>query len=295
MHELSVVYSVAVICFVALFLVDAIRRRRELGGFSRASLLLALVLVGLDLVVVLGLLPGVRKTLGLPLILGMDLGVLLKLTLMGALGMYYCSVLGFPRLLPRAASDAAPAPGTPEDAPDEPGVGEEAVAEAAAEVDEASVARAVLMALLVAAGATAWSWVLFRITRPQLSAMLRQLAESRLAHRGLSTEVSLPTILMLVQIACAEEVVFRLGIQNYLAVHFGLRRRLYGVAVVLTAVLWAMGHAEVLDPWWVKLVQIFPIGVALGLLARRFGAASCMVAHGAFNVAAFWLFTDALQ
>ena len=90
---------------------------------------------------------------------------------------------------------------------------------------------------------------------------------------------------MVTEFAFGEEIVFRLGIQNYLAKTFDLRGGAYWIAIVLTAGLWSLAHAQTLDPEWVKIVQIFPIGLALGYLFKKFGIESCIVAHGLFNLA----------
>lgn len=79
---------------------------------------------------------------------------------------------------------------------------------------------------------------------------------------------------------------FRLGIQNYLGAKLNNRRYGYAIAVVLTAVLWSLAHVGSLDPDWVKLAQIFPLGLALGWLYRRQGVESTIMAHALFNILA---------
>ncbi len=62
------------------------------------------------------------------------------------------------------------------------------------------------------------------------------------------------------------------------------RRYGYATAIVLTAALWSLGHVGALNPDWVKLAQIFPLGLALGWLYRRQGTESTIMVHALFNV-----------
>jgi len=91
-------------------------------------------------------------------------------------------------------------------------------------------------------------------------------------------------------VAVAEELVFRLGIQNLLAAWCNWCGRKYWLAIVATSALWTLGHVGTLDPDWVKFLQIFPVGVALGWLFRKHGIESCIAVHVLFNVlASYWL------
>ena len=91
------------------------------------------------------------------------------------------------------------------------------------------------------------------------------------------------TLVILLEFAFAEELIFRLGIQNYLGAKLINKRYGYAIAVAFTAALWAMAHVGSLNPDWVKLAQIFPLGLALGWLYRRQGTESTIMAHALFN------------
>jgi len=136
----------------------------------------------------------------------------------------------------------------------------------------------------VVAGALVWTTVLFAAASPQLSRALRQMTESDLAQAGFVSTITLSALVLVVQFAFAEELMFRLAIQNILAktLNFGLAR--YRTAIVLTSALWAAGHSGQLDPDWVKLAQIFPIGLAFGWLYQKYGAESSITAHVLFNL-----------
>jgi membrane protease YdiL (CAAX protease family) len=88
--------------------------------------------------------------------------------------------------------------------------------------------------------------------------------------------------------AFVEEVAFRLGVQNFFARQLHLRRWRYGAAIIGAAALWSLLHAGFVGPGYVKFIQLFPLGVALGFLFRRYGVESCILAHGTFDLA--WLY-----
>ncbi|MBX3730466.1 MAG: CPBP family intramembrane metalloprotease, partial [Candidatus Sumerlaeia bacterium] len=90
--------------------------------------------------------------------------------------------------------------------------------------------------------------------------------------------------------ALVEEVVFRLGLQGVLEA-FGRRIGLpagmaAAGAIVGASVLFALGHAGMVEPDGLKELQIFFVGVVLGTLKWRYGLWSCVVAHLVLNLAA---------
>jgi membrane protease YdiL (CAAX protease family) len=84
--------------------------------------------------------------------------------------------------------------------------------------------------------------------------------------------------------ALSEEIMFRLGIQTFLAKHLRWQGKRYWLAVLLTTAIWTLGHYGALEPTWVKLVQVFPMGLALGWVFRKYGLGSAILVHGGFNV-----------
>ncbi|HSD84872.1 MAG TPA: CPBP family intramembrane glutamic endopeptidase [Anaerolineae bacterium] len=130
----------------------------------------------------------------------------------------------------------------------------------------------------LALAAVAYSAVLFLIAQPRIAAAIRDAAS---ADVRVLTPLSL---VLIVEFAFVEELIFRLGIQNYLGAKLINKRYGYASAIVLTTVLWTLGHVGSLDPDWVKLLQIFPLGLALGWLYRKQGIESTILVHGLFNV-----------
>ncbi|MCX8036432.1 MAG: CPBP family intramembrane metalloprotease [Candidatus Sumerlaeia bacterium] len=59
------------------------------------------------------------------------------------------------------------------------------------------------------------------------------------------------------------------------------------VAIIGTAALWALGHAAMTDPAWVKMTQIFCVGCVLGARFRSIGLSGCVTVHMAMNLMAF--------
>jgi membrane protease YdiL (CAAX protease family) len=135
------------------------------------------------------------------------------------------------------------------------------------------------------AGSLLYSYVLFSLASPGLSETLRIVLSS--GPSGLPTDWRQNAIvaIALVEFAVAEEFIFRLGLQNWFAKVLRLPARGYWVAVALSSAVWALAHANTLDPEWVKIAQVFPMGIALGFLFRKFGVECCIFAHAAFNLA----------
>ena len=142
-----------------------------------------------------------------------------------------------------------------------------------------------LVAALVVAGAwAAYTVVLFRVLTPELS----ETAERLIGEAGEADGVALG-LLAVSLVAMEEELVYRLGIQNLIAGFLGWWDRRYWLAILIAATIWTIAHVGVVEPGWVKLVQIFPAGLALGWLARKHGIEACVVAHAVFNIAAYWM------
>jgi membrane protease YdiL (CAAX protease family) len=139
-----------------------------------------------------------------------------------------------------------------------------------------------LTILSVSAIGILYSVGLFRLTSPHMS----ELAQQRFGapSTGSSGPISLQGILFILEVAIFEEIVFRLGIQSFLVKYLKLKGNGYWIAILITSALWTLGHVGVLDPEWVKLAQIFPLGLLLGWLFRKYGAESTILAHALFNI-----------
>jgi membrane protease YdiL (CAAX protease family) len=127
-----------------------------------------------------------------------------------------------------------------------------------------------------------YSVILFSLTSPQLSDMLQKTIGP--ASAEFENAVTVQTILLVLEFAVAEELIFRLGIQSFLVKYLKLEGARYWIAILITSALWTLGHVGGLDPEWVKLAQVFPVGLMLGWLFRKYGVESTILAHGLFNV-----------
>ncbi len=241
-------------------LVICIRHRAETRSYVKYGLVVGTLLLGLDLAAI-ALFADAVNILSIPfLVVGVVLSFI-QMFLFTCLGMHCCTTLGLPDLplLRRAVDRFQPVPVT---------------------VNRLYFVFAFGVALLGAA----YTALLFLAVSPTVSEMLRELTEAEVAREGLGETITPLLVIAVISAAVAEEITFRLCLQSFIARYTGLAGRRYWVAVVITAVLWSIGHIGVLEPEWVKLAQVLPLGIALGFLFRRFGLEAAVLAHGTFNI-----------
>ena len=257
---LSAVYSILILIFVVIFLINSIRHRKEIKIYLKYGVLFALTVIALDIAVVV-LLPNFFEAMPLPSLLAIDAIVFVRTIIFTCMGIYYCTKLGIVEipLIKRLSGKND-------------------------NFEMITWRNYITTTIAVVAGAILFSVILFKLTAPQLSDTMKQLSKVQGTKLGINDEPSVLTALVLIAFAFGEEILFRLGIQNYLAQQFRRNGDKYWVAVVLTSGLWALAHANILTPEWVKIVQIFPSGIALGFLFKKYGLESCIFAHGIFNL-----------
>lgn len=147
-------------------------------------------------------------------------------------------------------------------------------------------------AALAASGAfVGYSALLFWLTKPTLSPLLKESVQA-FESIMLVTRAPLAAAMLVALLAVKEEFVFRLFLQTQF--EWWLRRFRHGGlwAILITSVIWTMGHAGVLEPSWVKFAQIFPMGVILGVMRRRWGLEAPIFAHVVLNLLAVFLLQD---
>lgn len=263
--NLSTVYGLLILVFVVIFLINSIRHRKEIKIYLRYGVLFAFTAIVLDIIVVV-LIPNFFEMMSLPTLLIVDVIVFVRIVIFTCLGIYYCTKLGIVEipLIKRLSGKN--------------------------DNFEMITPRNYIITIIgVVAGAILFSVILFKLTSPQISDAIKQLSEVQGTKLGISDEPSVLMALVFIAFAFGEEILFRLGIQNYLAQQFRLNGNKYWVAVVLTSGLWALAHANILTPEWIKIVQIFPFGIALGFLFKKYGLESCIFAHGIFNLSMMWI------
>ncbi len=141
-----------------------------------------------------------------------------------------------------------------------------------------------LSTIAVTIGATAFSYVLFKLTQPGVSDTIKKNIDNVNAAINVENALSIDIVLLFIGIVITEELIFRFVIPNYLAVQLKLGEKKYWIAIAISSMLWALAHASTLDPEWIKFIQIFPIGLALGVMYKRYGLESCIIAHTGFNI-----------
>ena len=257
---LSTVYGILIFIFLIIFLINSIRHRKEVKIYLKYGVFFAVTAIVLDIIVVV-LIPNFFEVMSLPTLLTINTVIFVRTVIFTCLGIYYCKKLGIVEIpLLRRLSG---------------------------KIDNFEMItwwNYITAILLVVVGAILFSVILFKLTSPQLSETMKQLSKDQGARLGISSEPTVLTALVLIAYAFGEEILFRLGIQNYLAQQFRLSGNKYWVAVALTSAIWALAHANILTPEWVKIVQIFPSGIAFGFLFKKYGLESCIFAHGIFNL-----------
>ncbi|HTP09940.1 MAG TPA: CPBP family intramembrane glutamic endopeptidase [Anaerolineae bacterium] len=309
---LASVYVLVLFIFTLGFLINWYRNRTAISPYKRIGFWAGLIFVIFELLT-LALAGGMFLAANTVLIIVVALGWgILRIWGFVNNGIFFSNQLNirsFPLIAPRLGLLPAPAPvETPalEEIPasaveavtpgvDTPIVAEvvppepiEPVATAVAPIEPEPIAppappptnwtRYWLNILGIGLGAVAYSAVLFLITQPRAGLVVQDVVSP---GEPIMTPL---TLVVLLEFSFVEELMFRLGIQNYLGAKLMNRRYGYAIAVTLTAALWAMAHIGSLDPDWIKMAQIFPLGLALGWLYRRQGTESTIMAHALFNL-----------
>lgn len=133
----------------------------------------------------------------------------------------------------------------------------------------------------VIGGSALFTYILFKITSPKVSDILVRFTESNPNSNDVST---LALVAYSLSLVITEELTFRFITPNLIAKKFKLEGKKYWIAIIFSAMFWSVAHSGTLDPEWVKLVQIFPIGLALGWLFKNYGLESTIFAHAGFNI-----------
>lgn len=305
---LAVAYSLGLLLFSVAFLIDWIRSFKRIRRYLKYGIYAGLVILGLDLLAVV-IMPSEWTGALLLSLLILEAVTVTRAVGFTMLGLHYCASIGHPSLpllLKRGGEpdtpDVALSPVPQGDigglSPDR-GAGQAVgnapiqallpedvppltAAQPAASPVQVDWRKYLASSLGVALGGVVYSVGLFILTKPHLSGTLDR--AFGMTPSDTDSSVTIQAIVLVLTFAVAEEVVFRLGIQSFLARFLRLQGGRYWLAIVVSATLWTVGHSGSLTPEWVKLAQIFPVGLMLGWLFRKYGAESSILAHGLFNV-----------
>ena len=134
------------------------------------------------------------------------------------------------------------------------------------------LARCVGEILVLAAGSLAWTALVWRIAGQDL------VVDTPRAWRATWWVACLC-------LPAGEELTFRLGLQGVLQRMLATWRWHVPLAVGATALLWTLSHVGRGEHDLLRICQLAPWGVALGVLQRRHGTGACVLAHALSNVA----------
>lgn len=272
-------YVLGMFFFTVLFFVNWLRFRKAVRRYHRYGLVAVLVFLAFEVATVLAL-PGVLELRTFGSVLAIDLFVGLRLMAFVVVGFYYAKELGIPLLplfRPSLAHTRLPASSALEDGVTYSAAREESHFQPTS--GGVSKGRLFVVSLVIVLCAAFYSVLLFSFTDPVLSPLIggNRASEALGVLNGV-------TIIVVLAFAFAEELIFRLGIQSWFEYVFRRSRFAAWTAIILSAALWSFAHVGMLQPDWVKLLQIFVIGLGFGWLYRKYGIESSLLAHAGFNV-----------
>jgi membrane protease YdiL (CAAX protease family) len=305
---LACIYVVGIIFFCVAFLIDWIRLRKQIRKYLKYGILAGLLIVGFNSILVSVACSEQTELL----VCGLAIQPIIFIKVVGftMLGMHYCGFMGYPSFsLIRRKNDGYIVQKInnmqlmPECVPQSANVNLEGIPpsesdslamplpvnSSAPAVLECSVApleinweKYLASVFAVVLAAVSYSIVLFVLAQPQLSEAAKRLFGTSSPEE--QSQMTFFSAFFVLVFAVSEELSFRLSIQSFIARYLHLRDGQYWIAIVITALLWTSGHAGTLDPEWVKMAQIFPVGIMFGWLFKKYGIESSIIAHLLFNL-----------
>jgi len=128
---------------------------------------------------------------------------------------------------------------------------------------------------------TALTESLVYFVHPVISDQGRKISELMLSYY-VSKDVGLFHIA-----SCApwvEEVTWRFFWPALLLYTFRNVRLKWVYSIVITSALWSIAHAGMLNPEWMRFIQIFVYGLLLGWLLKKRGLEACLASHFISNI-----------
>lgn len=146
------------------------------------------------------------------------------------------------------------------------------------------IAQRIIPILFFSGIVCGFTFLLFKFTNPELSNALKNAAEGQTQ----AMKIGYSSIIFFILVALYEEVLFRLYLQSFLSYLF--RRTTLGwiYALLLTSVIFAVGHFGILETWWIKFTQTFFIGIVLGIAMRKYGMETSLAIHSILNIFALY-------
>ncbi len=263
----AIIFTTLSFLFGLIFLIDCIRYRKQINEYVKYGVFFGLILVANDIIIYV-FISDYLTDMHLSILVLSEFLSLVRITIFTCMGMYLCKQLNL-NDIPLVRSFFQ---------------------------KQSSIDRIyriqkpfIIYVLLIVFYSVAYSVILFKLTSPDISQTLKSLSETQSENLPDLNEPSILMAIIVLQFAFAEEIIFRLGIQNYIHKFFNLSDAQHWISIALTSLFWSLAHANILDPEWVKIAQIFPVGIGLGYLFNKFGTEACIIAHGLFNIIMMFL------
>lgn len=147
-----------------------------------------------------------------------------------------------------------------------------------------------LEAFLYLSGMIVSSLIWLQISVHQFDAQMHELLRMNLPSdpNDLDATTLFHLLPLLLLAPLLEEIVYRGYIQDRVLLYLRSKRIASGAIQILLAAsiascVWAFQHVGMIEPEFVKFVQIFMIGIFLGLARMRLGLEACILLHFLFN------------
>ena len=141
--------------------------------------------------------------------------------------------------------------------------------------------------LLVVAISVAWTVLIADLTGfiPEIDVTHAEFLQQEV---GIRYGANLQLVVVLASMVIYEEIVYRMGMQGLLLPLF--RGRTWA-AVLAASIIFTFAHYDPqIGTILYRYIQIFPLGLALGVLYFRRGIESAIIAHAVFNAAVFLIY-----
>ncbi|MCK4666785.1 CPBP family intramembrane metalloprotease [Candidatus Dependentiae bacterium] len=129
-----------------------------------------------------------------------------------------------------------------------------------------------------------FTYLLFKAADTTVSPTIKKISDQMLKKAIIIGKVDAYIYMFLIIAAFKEEIFFRLFIQRFLMNLFKNQSIGLWFGILTTSIIWSIGHYGLLQPGWVKLVQIFIFGIVLGVISHRRGISSAIAIHVIFNI-----------
>ena len=127
---------------------------------------------------------------------------------------------------------------------------------------------------------TLYSVFLFRVTSARLNITSQPIPSAI----SLGVPQFFAFLFVNLAVVIREEIMYRLCLQTLVTYWLREYRWAWTLAVLISTLLWSMGHFGIVLPEWAKFVQVFVVGILLGVVMHKQGFESCILIHLGLNL-----------